>query len=822
MATIRAAIAMYDGVTGPLQHMHRAMNILINSFETMQSTSGNAVDVRAIQEARDELAQAGAAYKIIEQHIQKADQQQQQFNRHIQGGTAAADGLWRKLKGIAATVGGMAAVKTALNISDQLTSTNARLANAQKNFIQQEQPPPDLGWADTAPAVVTSQIQYAATGLPEVVEQAARFGSLRENQAVQMEFSGVGLPEVVEQAAQFSSLRENQAVQMEFSGVGLPEVVEQAAQFKGMGVNQTAQITFTDDSSIADLQRQVMASARRSRSAYLDTAAAVAKMGTNARDAFSGMEEVIAFTELVNKSFIIGGASAQEQSAAMLQLTQAMAAGVLRGEELNAIFEQAPSIVQNIADYMDVPIGRIREMASEGQITADIVKNAMFSAAEEIEAQFEDMPITWNQRWTMMKNTAQSIFGPILSKINNLANSADIEAVTTKTMAALAGVARVAEGVFDLLVNGASWVTDNWSWIAPIVGGVATAFFVLRGAIFAYNAVQTVSNGLAAVAAARSAFKAKAAIAEAAATTTAKGAQVGLNAAMYACPIVWIIMLIIALIAIFYAAVAAVNKFAGTSMSATGLICGAFMVLVAFIGNLLIGFANGLIQRFWTIFVYPFLGIVEWILNICNGGFDSFGDAVASLIGNIISWFLSLGKIVTTIIDAIFGTDWTSNLSALQENVLSWGKNDHAVTLDRNAPLIDHRFEYGAAWDAGYSFGEGIDDKVSGLFTYHGPEEDDHPFDPPPVLENILNNTGDTAANTAASADALHYAEEDLAYMRDIAEREAINRFTTAEIHIEQHNENHISKDVDVDGIMDLWVADFAEKAEISGEGVHP
>ena len=573
------------------------------------------------------------------------------------------------------------------------------------------------------------------------------------------------------------------------------------------------------------LEQKVMASAQRSRSAYFDTASAVAKLGMNAKDAFGGMDEVIGFSELINKQFVISGATAQEQSAAMLQLTQAMSSGVLRGDELRSVFEQAPGIIQNIADYLNVPIGKIRDMAAEGEITADIVKKATFAASDNIESRFESMPMTWEQIWTSMKNKALSVFSPILNKINELMNSEKFSQVTDGIINGFTGTATIASGVINLLVNGAAWVVDNWDWIAPIVMGVAGAFLILHGAMIAYNAVQAISNGLKAISAARSAIKSGLTLAEAAATTTATGAQVGLNAALLACPITWILLIIIAVIAAIYAIVAAINKVTGSTLSATGIICGALAVAGAFIVNLVVGVLNGMIQLLWTIFVEPFLGIIEWILNVCTGGFDSFGGAVANLIGNIISWFMSLGKVVTKIIDAIFGTDWTGGLNALQDKVLAWGKTENSVTLDRNAPTINYRMEYGSAWDSGYGFGEGIADKVSGMFNFEGKDPmgaSDLAVDGlGTTLDNIYNSADNTAANTAATADALDIAEEDLAYLRDIAEREAINRFTTAEIHVEQTNHNNISSDTDLDGIMDAWANNFAEKLDVSEEGVH-
>lgn len=710
MATIRTAIALYDGVTSPLHSMKKAMNIVLNSFEAMQRASSNAVDVSAIQEARDELARAETAFDSIEQSIRDADNQQQKFNGSIRAGSSAADGLWNKLKGIAATVGGIAGLNKVLGVSDQLTSTNARLNNAMVNF--------------------------------------------------------------------------------------------------------------DDGGSLEELQAKVMASAQRSRSYYMDTAAAVAKLGMNAKDAFGNMDEVIMFSELVNKSFVNGGASAQEQAASMLQLTQAMASGVLRGEELNSIFENAPGIIQNIADYLDVPIGQIRTMASEGQISADIVKNAMFAAADDIEEKFNSMPKTWGQIWTSMKNKALSIFAPILNKLNQIANSSKFETVTNGVINGLAAIASVATGVLDLLINGASWVVDNWSWISPIVLGVAGAYVVLHGAMIAYNTIQAITNGLAAISAARSAIKAGATLAEAAATTTATGAQVGLNAALLACPITWIIIGIIALIALFYAAVAAVNKFAGTSVSATGIICGVFMAALAFIGNIFIALWNVAAEVFVLIY-----NLVATVANFIGTVFNDPVAAVVHLFFDLADTVLGVLQALASAIDAIFGSNLSGAVQGWRDSLGGWvdetfGKGTEVMAKMNADDLKLDRFEYGAAFDLGYNFGEGIDNKVSGLFD--GSLMDSMgAFDLGNTLDGIYGNTGDTANNTAATADALDITEEDLSYLRDIAEREAINRFTTAEIKVEQTNTNYIDKETDLDGIMDAWANDFAEKLDVSEEGVH-
>lgn len=207
-----------------------------------------------------------------------------------------------------------------------------------------------------------------------------------------------------------------------------------------------------DGGSVDELEAKIMASANRARASYLDTAAAVAQMGVLAGDAFGNNDELIAFTETINKQFAIAGTTAEGTSAAMLQITQAMSSGVLRGEELNSVFEQAPNIVQNIADYLGVGIGEIREMASEGQITSEIFKNSMLAAAQEVDEQFQQMPMTWGQVWNIMENIALQAIQPILDGINWLANNID-QAIL--------------------------WIQDNLNIIIPILAAITTAVVLL-------------------------------------------------------------------------------------------------------------------------------------------------------------------------------------------------------------------------------------------------------------------------------------------------------------------------------------------------------
>ena len=676
MATIRSQMVLNDQVTGVLKNITRALDITLHSFEQMQDASANAVDVRLLNQARAGLGEVNLAVREMEENYRRAAQQEQQVTRNIRqstqaeqqlnasirGGNDALDDMVGKAKNLAATIGASVGLKKLIELSDQMTSTTARL-----NFI------------------------------------------------------------------------------------------------------------VDDGGSVEALEAKIMASAQRSRAAYLDTASAIASMGANAGAAFSSNDELIAFMEQVNKQFVIGGASAQGQAAAMLQLTQAMAAGALRGEELNSILENAPGIARAIEQYMGIAEGSIKSYAEKGAVSATVVKNALLSIADETNAKFNGMAMTWGQVWTQMGNIALKVTQPLLTAIN--------------------------------------WLANNLSVIGPILLGLGTAFLVFQVAAHwtqiaavataAYHAVvNLLSIGFGVLTGN---------------TAAASAAVFTFNSALLASPITWIIMLIAVVIGLLYGVVAIINKVTGSSISATGLICGAIAVAGAFIGNTVIGLLNALIQYIWAIFVAPFLGIVEWILNVCNGGFNSFGDAVANLIGQIIGWFLNLGKVVTTIIDAIFGTNWTAGLESLQSSVTSWGKNENAITLDKNAPTIDYRFEYGDAWAAGNDFGKGIDAKIGGMFNTGGPG-DSSGFD----LGDIAAYTGETADNTGKTADALAVTEEQLEYLRDIAERDAINRFTTAEVKIDMTGiTNRNYRKADMDGVISQLTEGFTEALVTAAEGVH-
>ena len=655
MATIRTTLALYDGVTGPLKAMCQGVNSLINVMESAKGSFSDAFDPTVLQQIREDLAEATVGFDQMEQNIRQADKAQSKFNNTIQEGSSAAGGMLSQIKKIAVAVGGLATVKKLVDLSDDLSSTKARL-----NLI------------------------------------------------------------------------------------------------------------VDDGGSVEALEKKIMASAQRSRASYLTTAKAISQMGLMAGDAFANNDELIAFTETLNKAFVNVGAGTQQIEAATLQLTQAMASGVLRGEELNSVFENAQPVIQAIADYLGEPIGKIRTLAAEGKITADIVKNSLLMAADDINAKFESMPMTWGQVFTKASNIALQVIQPLLNGINWLANNISI---IGPAVLALAG----AFAVFQ--------IAAHWTEIAA----AATAIY--------HGVVNFLSIGFGILTGN---------------TAAASAAVFTFNSALLANPIVWVVMLIMILIGALYAAVAAVNKFKGTTISATGIIAGAFAVLGAFlINSFIVPAQNG------------FATFANFIGNVFNNPIAAVEVAFYDMCLTVLGYISKLAHAIENVINKIPGvtvdiTSGLDNFYAGIEKAQQKVKDESGwVEYVKKMDFID----YSDAASAGYKFGEGIADKVSGFFG--GGLDSIDAFNMGNAWDGIYGNTADTAANTAATADALDIAEEDLAYLRDIAEREAINRFTTAEIKVEQHNENHISKDADLDGIMDAWANDFAEKLEVSEEGVH-
>lgn len=579
--------------------------------------------------------------------------------------------------------------------------------------------------------------------------------------------------------------------------------------------------------STSDLFNLVYASAQDARGSFADMSAVVAKFGNNAKDAFSSSAEVVDFANLVQKEMVTAGASTTEASNAMLQLSQALGSGVLRGDELNSIFEQAPNLIQEIANYLEVPIGEIRQMASEGQISADIVKQAIFSASDEINDKFNNMPMTWSQIWTSMQNTALMKFQPVLQRINEIANSEEFKQFTQTAINDMAVLANVSLSVVNTLIQGAAFVSDNWSIISPIIYSVALALAFYNGVLIMHNAYEAVSNGLKLVAAIRAVAHGTATAAEAAATTGASAAQIAFNAALYACPLTWIVLAIVAVIAVIYMVIAAINKVQGTTISATGVICGVIATAGALIGNILIGWINKIITTgvgLWNLIANfaASLGIV----------FEHPIIAIETMFMSLLNFIISVVESAAKLLDTIFGSSLADAVSGFQDTIqakIDAKIEDAGGTASNQLNPEDYtldRINYGDAYQSGYDFGKGIDDKISSAFS-GGLSTDSFSdlltsagYDS--ASDGMASTLGDISKDTSAIADSVDISNENLEYMRDLAEREVINRFTTASVNVNMGGvTNTVSQDTDLDGVISYLANGVTEALQQAAEGVH-
>lgn len=573
-------------------------------------------------------------------------------------------------------------------------------------------------------------------------------------------------------------------------------------------VQTTSRLNMMNDGvqTTAELVNMVYAAAQDARGSFSQMADVVARFGNNAKDAFSSSEEVVAFADLIQKQMTIAGASTQEAANAELQLSQALGSGVLRGDELNSIFEQAPNLIQNIADYLDVPIGKIREMAADGELSADVVKAAIFSAADDINSKFNEMPMTWGQIWQSMQNTALIAFQPVLQRLNDLANSEAFQTFIQGAIEAMATLANILLNVFEVAASVGAFIGDNWSIIAPIIYGVIAA-------LGAYLAIMGIVNAITAISAAIDATKAAADALAAGQTFLWTVQQYGLNAALAACPITWIIVLIIALIAIIFAVCNAIAKMTGIANSGFGVITGGVNVVIQFFKNLGLTVAN------------IALGIGNAIAALASNMMTAFHNAIYS----VQSWFYNLLSTALSVIEGICSALNKLPFVEFDYSGISSAADDYAAKASEAAgnkedyQSISDAFNEGFttfdafqdgwasdAFNAGAAWGDGIADKVSNFSLSDVFGQTDIPnvgdytsgFNDAIANSGVGDSIGNIDDNTGKIKDSLDVTEEDLKYLRDIAEQESINRFTTAEVTINQTNNNNVSSDTDLDGFI--------------------
>lgn len=600
-------------------------------------------------------------------------------------------------------------------------------------------------------------------------------------------------------------------------------------------VQTTSRLNMMNDGvqTTAELVNMVYAAAQDARGSFSQMADVVARFGNNAKDAFSSSEEVVAFADLIQKQMTIAGASTQEAANAELQLSQALGSGVLRGDELNSIFEQAPNLIQNIADYLDVPIGKIREMAADGELSADVVKAAIFSAADDINSKFNEMPMTWGQMWQSMQNTALIAFQPVLQRLNDLANSEAFQTFIQGAIEAMATLANVVLNIFELVGTVGGFIADNWSVISPIIYGVIAALAVYAAYLGIVKGIEIASAAATAIHSVAMSAKIGVMAALTGQTMAATAAQMGYNGALYACPVVWIIVLIIALIAVIMAVCSAIAKMTGIANSGFGVITGGVNVVIQFFKNLGLTVAN------------IALGIGNAIAALASNMMTAFHNAICS----IQSWFYNLLSTALSVIEGICAALNKLPFVEFDYSGISSAADDYAAKASEAAgnkedyQSISDAFNEGFttfdafqdgwasdAFNAGAAWGDGIADKVSNFSLSDVFGQTDIPnvgdytsgFNDAIANSGVGDGIGNIDDNTGKIKDSLDITEEDLKYLRDIAEQEAINRFTTAEINVDMSGmQNTVNSGDDIDGFMTKLTDSVNEAVDNMTEGVH-
>lgn len=704
------------------------------------------------------------------------------------------------------------AIQTSIEIADRITAPLLNICNALNQTVAQFEEVNQASNNAIDPEVFNSirgQIQVANSSYEELTDEIQKAAREQDNLNQSIKIGASNSNDLL------STVKRIGGAYLGFQGVKKTlDISDELTQTQSR-IDIMNQSFINADKSAASTEQtmqMIYQAAQNARGSFGDMASVVARFGNNAGDAFGSTQEVIKFAETVQKQMTIAGASGAEASNAMLQLSQALGSGTLRGDELNSIFEQAPNLIQSIANYMDVPIGQIRQMASEGQLTADVVKNAIMASADDIDAQFGQMKMTWGQVWQSVQNTALMSFQPVLDKINQIANTPQFQQMVTNFTNGFATMAYYLGNLIDLTVAVAGFFVENWSVIEPIIMGIVAALALYEAYMLIGNAVTAAGAVITAI---HTAFTSGWTIATFAQTV----AQQGLNAALLACPITWIVIAVIALLAVIIAICQGIANATGVASSWFGVMMGGVFVVGAAFKNFGLLVAN------------IALGIWNALGAVC----ENIGIAFHNVIANVQSWFYGL---LATALEVVEGICEALNKLPFVEfdfSSISSAADDYAAKSAEAAGSVQEytsvgdafsegmsTFEYadyGEAFANGAAWGDGIADSVAGALDFSSSAYgSDLPLgDMGSDLGSIADSSAQTAANTSNDVDVT---DEQLQYLRDIAETEAINRFTTAEISVNMTNNNNVSSDMDIDGIVTTLSDGVYEAMLAAAEGV--
>lgn len=528
-----------------------------------------------------------------------------------------------------------------------------------------------------------------------------------------------------------------------------------------------------EQGNVAALNKEIYESARRSRTEYASMAETVATLSQSAHDAFPDPKEAVDFAEKINKVMAIGGTTGENKKNAMIQLTQGLASGQLQGDEFRSIAENAPMIENIIAKTMGVSRGELKKLASEGKVTAEVIKKAMTDNADEIEAAYRKLPHTFADWATDIKSVAEYAFAPLFDAVNELANSPEFRQFVDSIENNIQYIAPIIKNVFNEISYAFKQVLTTGQ---QVFGWLQENAWLVHGALFALATVALVyaANWLVATAS----------------TVAATIAQWSLNESMLACPATWVALAIMGIVAALYLVIDMYNEWTGTTYTVVGVIAGVFGALWAIIYNQ--------IAYIWNVFII----FANFIATVFNNPAKAIKNLFGSLWNNLVEFAV---QGINAMLDVMKQVPF---LKKLLDGVGHVVASRFQVQVDAGA-FDDYKMQYkdiGETAGAAQLAGDGLVGKISNIFnpgqtdpnnTNNNNSNNDKRAAVSDAAKDTAKNTGKTAKNTEKTAKALQLTADEINTLHKGIMNDAIKSWSQRTIHLNVTNNNTIDSSVD-------------------------
>ena len=702
----------------------------------------------------------------------------------------------------------MAQINASINLMNGMTQPLMNIVNSVNSVISTLQ-----AVNKTNVNIDTSSLKYSQDLLNQTSANLIRHQEELENQFNKnAEAAGKVNEKLKEGINPMDDLiRKAKRLALTFGGIKMLNISDEIT-----GMNARVNIMAREGEDPEQIKQMIFESAQRSRANYFDTANSAATMGITAKDTFRSSKEVIDFSELANKQFEIAGIKGAAKEGAMIQLQQAMSMGVLRGQEFRSVQQGMPTMIDYLAKHLGKTKTQIKEMADQGKLTASIVKAAMFGAADDINKKFESIPMTFGAVATRISNVFIKEFEGVSQQLGKIVNGNDF----TTVMNTVASGVRIGVWALSGLVSGVSGVINTIKElkvvVIPVLGMLTAQFLAVKAAALISSVATAIASGTMAkhtIITVGATFATSLYSAATAIGTIATGIMTGsigllstgfagLTAAIMACPIMWLVGAIILVVMGINHWVKKTNELQGTTYTTMGVIVGAFLAGTAAILNTMKYLVNNVyhsVALMWNTFATFAESLVEFFFDPINSVKIMFTGMAKIILDSLYN--------VSSVLDKIFNTDVSGKIKDVRNIINDYADNNIKDPTLKIARMNQTKniLEYSGieeTFKKGMNIGDGISEKISG------------------VMNTIAGNTSSIAKNTEKTNSTLDLTKEELKYLRDVAEQEVINRYTTASINNNNTFNNNINSEMDVDGVVSKFYNGLAEAASTVAEGV--